>query len=73
MKMNTIEQLNEFKVNDRVAIHSVINGKVSYYAIIKHVHKEAYIKDGIPSRIAMLIDDSDNIRQNFLSSATKVS
>jgi hypothetical protein len=72
MKKNTIEQLNEFKVNDKVAIHNVINGKVSYYATIKSLYKEAYVKDGYASRIATLVDDSGNIRENFLTSATKV-
>jgi hypothetical protein len=72
MKPNTIQQLNQFNKGDKIAVHNRLNGNVSYYATIISLSKEAYIKDERPSRIATLIDDNGNIRENFLGSAKKV-
>jgi len=59
---NTIEQLNQFNVGDKIAVHNRLSGNVSYYATIIRLSKEAYIKNDIYLRIATLTDHNGNIR-----------
>ncbi len=72
MKQNTIDQLNQFKLNDKINVYSLITGEFNYSGSIVSIQKKAWLKDNQPSRFAVIIDSNGNKRENFLASAKTI-
>ena len=68
---NTLQDLDQFKVGDKVTIYNTITRNASYYGTIQRISPKAYIKDGKPSRSATILDDMGMIHENYLGSAKK--
>lgn len=68
---NSIAQLNQFKIGDVVNIHNKITGEISYTGIIISIADYAYMKDGAPTRFA-IIKTEKGIHENRLGTAIKI-
>ena len=69
---NTLNDLNQFKVGDKVTIYNSITKTASRQGIIKSIYPTAYMKNGKPSRIATIVNDMGvTIGVNYLSTAKK--
>lgn len=69
MKRNTIEQMNQFKVNQKVNIYDSITGELDYSGTIINIEKKAWSKNNEPRRCAVILDSNGNKRLNLLASA----
>ncbi len=68
---NTLQELDQFNVGDRVDIYNSITGEVSYSATIESIAPKAYIKYGEAVRAATILDDMGNRHDNYLGTAKK--
>jgi hypothetical protein len=71
MIRNTLQELDQFNVGDKVDIYNSITGEVSYSATIESIAPKAYVKDGEAVRAATILDDMGNRRDNYLGTAKK--
>lgn len=69
MKKNTIEQMNQFKLNQNVNIYDSITGEFRYKGTIICLEKKAWLKNYEPRRCAVILDSNGNKRLNLLASA----
>lgn len=72
MKKNTIQQMNQFKLNDKVNVYDLITGELGYHGTIIRIEKKAWSKNNEPRRCAIILDSNGNKRLNLLASAKTI-
>ena len=70
-KRNNLEQLNQFKIGDKIAVHNGITGTISYFAEIVSLSNSC-IKDGTHLRHAAIKLSNGVIIGNYLGTAILV-
>ena len=72
MKRNTIQELNQFKLNDKVSIYCSVTGKLSYIGSIVKIYRNAFIKDNQAIRPACILDSNGIVHENALGTTKHI-